>query len=334
MAPDENPGDTRRLKNAVTIWNDSGGVGKTTTTINTAEALAQNGDDVLVIDLDPQHGGLTDHAGYEAALSHPKYNIVEVLMMPNRSLEDIIIPADESNGLSWDLLPAHEDLEEFSKKLGNNLPPDENVLVQLRKNIQSAGLHNQYEYILIDCRASRGELVGNAVAATRNVMIPTEFSRKGSRSVDGMVTFVEQKQRELRHVNGLSDDISTGVIAIVPNNAAKTGQLTNNEKASLEYMLRDHTENMPSFYIPSRTALSDAWTAQKSLLEYIETTEDRDFRPNEKILPKMYDVLAEMVRKGSAKAVDDSHVANIPEECYPDDATSATTEQAVKGGAQ
>lgn len=314
MGSDDTQGDSVRLKRAVAIWNDSGGVGKTTTTINTAEALAREGDDVLVIDLDPQDAGLTDHVGYEAALSHPKYNIVDVLLMENRSLKELVIEKEES-GLSWDLIPAHQGLESFGKKLGNNLPPDKNTLVQLRENISSSGLHKEYDYLLIDCRASRGDLIANAIAATLNVVIPTEFSRKGSRSVDGLVNYVNNKQRDIRRASGVPDDVKTGVIAIVPNNAAKTGQLTGNEKKSLNYLFQEHPKKMPNFYIPSRTVLKESWTSQNPLYEFMSSDEERDLRPNEEILIDQYNVLAEMIRQGSAESVDDLDVSNIPENC-------------------
>lgn len=319
MPNGEAPTNDVRLKRAVTVWNDSGGVGKTTITINSAEALARGDEKVLVLDMDPQFGGLTDHAGFSAAHSHEKFNIVDVLMMPDRSLTEIVLSADdERNDLEFDLIPAHEDLEKFGRKLDNNLSMKQSRIDVLRRNIFESGLINEYDYILIDCRASRGEVVANAVAATLNVMIPTECSRKGSRSVDGLVTYVENKQREIRRADSIPDDAQTRVVSIVPNEAAKTGRLTNTEKEALEYMLSEHPPaRMPGFYIPARTLIRDSWKGQRPLRQYVEWKEHRDLRPNEEILPVMFDLLADIIREGDAGKVDDSSVANIPEELYP-----------------
>ena len=308
-----------KLRNAVTVWNDSGGVGKTTVAINTAEELSEGGADVLVIDLDPQYGGLTDHAGYEAALRHPEYNIVDALLMPNRSLSDIVVESSSENGLGWDLIPAHVMLEEFESKLASNLPLDENRLVQLRKGISEAGFPLEYEFILIDCPASRGSLVANAIASTRNVLIPTELSRKGVRSVDGLVSFVQDIQLDLRQLDDVSDDISTGVVSVVPNKAAKMGRLTNNEVESMMMLLDNHLSIMPDFYVPSRTILKESWMAQMPLREYLAQDTTRDIRGNETQVLEMFTVIAEAVRVGSISEVciPDS-LCNIPRELYPE----------------
>jgi len=301
-----------QLKRAVSIWNDSGGVGKTTATANVAEALARRDNSVLVIDLDPQAGGLTDHAGYEAAQQHPQYNIVDALLLPDRTLDEVIIPANNDDGLAWDLIPGHTGLANFDTKLMANLAPDENPLLLLRQNIEQAKLYTDYDYIILDCQASRGRIIENAVAATLNVVIPTECSRKGARAVDGLVNYISEVQRDLRNASGVRDDITTGVLSIVPNMAAKNGHLDNTEKQALEHLFREHQQLMPPFYIPSRAALSAAWTSQKTLLEYFEAEDTRNLRANEEVLPEMFDTLADYIEAGGIAPVDDNGVANIP----------------------
>jgi len=321
MSSESNRGSDGRtevkLERAVTIWNDSGGVGKTTVAINTAETLSRRGNDVLVIDLDSQAAGLTDHAGYEAARQHPEYNITDVLVVPDRSLEDIIIPADTDSGLAWDLIPAHEDLSNFGERVTFNVPVDEEPMLQLRKNIEAAELHLKYDYILIDCQASRGHIIDNAIAATLNVVIPTEGTRKGARSVDGLVNYVAEQQRDLRNASGLPDDIATGVISIIPNELAKNGQLSTNEQAALEHLLREHSERMAPFYIPSREAMKSAWTDQKTLLEYFDADGNRSPRSNEAVLSDMFDAIATYIKHGQVEPVDDP-LQNIPLSLYPD----------------
>lgn len=335
-APDRTPNENSevKLQRAVSVWNDSGGVGKTTLTINTAEALSRQGNDVLVIDLDSQAGGLTDHAGYEAARQHPEYNLVDVLLVADRSLEDIIIPADADGGLNWDLIPAHEDLSDFGERVAFNLSPDEEPMLQLRRNIETAGLHRKYDYILLDCQASRGRIIDNAIGATLNVVIPTEGTRKGARAVDGLVNYVSERQRDLRNASGLPNDISTGVISIIPNELAKNGQLSTNEQAALEHLFREHPSLMTPFYIPSREAMKSAWTAQKTLLEYFDEEDNRSPRPNENTLPEMFEAVATFLETGHVTPVSET-LQNIPLTLTPDDksshaiSTSESREQAA-----
>lgn len=313
---DSQTGSEVKLKRAVAIWNDSGGVGKTTLTANVADTLAQKGEDVLVIDLDPQHGGLSDHVGFEGAQYHAEFDIMDKLLIESQSLRDVVINDD---GLSFDLIPSHNSLENFETKVSNNRGPKESTKLVLRENIIDAGLHTEYDYILMDCRATRGELITNAIAASLNVMIPTVAARKGARSVDGLIRFVDAEQRELRNLNSpyLPDRVKTGIISIVPNLTAKNGQFTTDEETHLKYLLQEHPKQMPSFAIKDITGLSNAWTEQRTLREFADSEEFRELRQNEHELLEQFDVLADAIRHSSISNVDDSHVANIPDHFYP-----------------
>lgn len=318
--------DSQTLQRGVAVWNDSGGVGKTTTTVNTACALGRQGADVLVIDLDPQFGSLTDHVGLDGVLKDPKYSLVDPILADSRSLTELVIDGDVL-GLSWDLIPSNEGLEKFESRLRESLSPTDSLTLQLRTAISEAGFPSTYEYILIDCPATRGALVRNAVAATLNVLIPTELSRKGARSVDGIVEFVRKTERELDQLAALPEGVSTGIIGVIPNACAKTGQLTNDERGAFEYLTTHYGQYMPEFYVPDRTILDDAWASRQTLFGFADSDDTRQLRPNETGLLNMYTHFSNAIEAGGIQHMQTTPLRNIPSELRPesDDPTTETT---------
>lgn len=327
--------NSQALERGVSVWNDSGGVDKTVTTVNTACALGRTGADVLVIDLDPQFGSLTDHVGLDGVLKNPRYSITDPLLSEHRTLDELVIDG-EVIGVSWDLIPSNEGLEKFAPRLRESMAPTESLSLQLRNAIADAGLPSQYEYLLIDCPATRGPLVRNAVAATLNVLIPTSLSRKGVRAVDGIIEFVNKTERELEQQGALPPDSSTGVTGVIPNGCAKTGHLTTDEQGALRHLVSQYGSYLPGFYVPDRTVVDNAWSHQQSVFGFADATNTRQLRPNEEVLLEIYEYVARAIRAGSVTQAGSSPVQNIPAEVYPEleEPTTPEVPATTRGGPQ
>ena len=154
----------------ISMCNQKGGVGKTTSTINLGAALAEQGRRVLLVDLDPQ-GALSAGLGvphYE--LAHTVHNL---LVEPRVPVEDVLIHT-RVDGL--DLIPSNIDLSAAEIQLVNEVGREQTLGRALHP------LLADYDYVLIDCQPSLGLLTVNALACSDGVIIPTEcefFSLRG-----------------------------------------------------------------------------------------------------------------------------------------------------------
>ncbi len=155
----------------ITVFNNKGGVGKTTTTLNLAAALHHLGKRVLLIDIDPQ-ANLTTGLGVDPLLDverQGKKDITHVLT------EATLPVADAIYGKSWrkvslDLVPAHIRLSDMEATLMNIVDVDRVLQKKLQK------VRSRYDYILIDPPPSFGKVNSIALMASDYVLIPTQLA--------------------------------------------------------------------------------------------------------------------------------------------------------------
>ncbi|CAL8978281.1 putative protein [Cellulomonas sp. T2.31MG-18] len=169
----------------IAMCNQKGGVGKTTTTINLAAALAEYGRTVLVVDFDPQGAASVGLGISPHELDHTVYNL---LMDRGVGYEDILRTTSVP-GL--DLLPANIDLSAAEVQLVGEVARESALARALRPALDS------YDVILVDCQPSLGLLTVNALTAAHGVLIPLECEFFALRGVALLVETIEKVRDRL-----------------------------------------------------------------------------------------------------------------------------------------
>ena len=154
------------LRPVVTVANQKGGVGKTTTTVNLATALAVAGRRVLAIDLDPQGNastgfGIPHHAGVPST-----YDV----LVAGRPLEDVVCPAPECDNLR--VVPATIDLAGAEVELVPLIARESRLRKALRAYLSESAAPP--DVVFVDCPPSLGLLTVNAFVAASEVLIPIQ----------------------------------------------------------------------------------------------------------------------------------------------------------------
>ena len=180
-APLESHGPAR----IISMVNQKGGVGKTTSTINLGAALAEYGRKVLMVDFDPQ-GALS--AGLGTSPHELDTTVYNVMMERSVTARDAIVETDFEN---IDLLPANIDLSAAEVQLVNEVAREQVLERALRQ------VRDDYDVILIDCQPSLGLLTVNALTASHGVIIPLTAEFFALRAVALLVETIEKVQDRL-----------------------------------------------------------------------------------------------------------------------------------------
>lgn len=177
----------------ISITNQKGGVGKTTTAINLSAALAEANQNVLVIDFDPQANATS---GFGVELSDEDKTVMDVI----RGKSDIKKAIIETSVKNLDILAGDVELSVLELELLDK-PEKEKRLKQVVDKISS-----EYDYIVIDCPPSVGMLTVNALVASDSVIIPVQceyFSLEGLTQVLDIIDLVQQKMNTKLSVEGI-----------------------------------------------------------------------------------------------------------------------------------
>ena len=154
----------KKMAKIISITNQKGGVGKTTTSINLAAGLAESGLKILIVDLDPQGNAST---GLGIDVSVRTTTIFDLLLDPSH-LKDAILDTN-IKGLS--VIPSTVDLSSAEFELVSNEKRSSLLLDALR---QDSIIAYGFDYILIDCPPSLSLLTVNAMVASDSVLIPLQ----------------------------------------------------------------------------------------------------------------------------------------------------------------
>ncbi len=228
----------------IAVANQKGGVGKTTTVINLAAYLADTGQRVLAVDIDPQ-GNTTTGLGIDKSLVD--ISIYDVLL-DDRPFSEALLPTDI---VGLHLLPATLDLAGADVELSQMAERERLLDHQIQE------IRDRYDYIFIDCPPSLGLLTINALTAADAVMIPMQcefFALEGLSQLLSTIELVKERLNSRLKLEGV----------LLTMYDART-----NLAAQVAEEVRHHfSQKVYSAVIPRTVRLSEAPSHGQPILRY------------------------------------------------------------------
>ena len=270
---------------AYTVYNQSGGQGKTTVARDLAAAHAEVGQRVLLIDMDAQNGSLSNYLGVDDTKRDPEaddltFHLVEQGQGP---FSDLIRTAEPN----VDVLPSHkrlnrvdEFLDSHENYIGQTKPDEweypryERLLELLRTN----DVPSEYDVVIIDPNAKADTVYYMALYATRNVVIPAVPTRSGYESIDGVADSAQ----------GLAEnqDINIGRTAVIPT------MVDTRKGDHKDYAQKLRDEYDAPVYFKSLSAFESAEEEYVSVFQLLKKHRSRIRKSEQNILPKYRTLVA------------------------------------------
>jgi chromosome partitioning protein len=192
----KHPSSLNQTPRVITVANQKGGVGKTTTVVNVATCLAEMGNKVLIVDFDPQ-ANATSAVGIEpGSFTDSIYEVI----LGHSSMSDCII---KTNWQGLSIAPATIDLSGAEIELVSAFNRERYLKTAITNVI------DEYDYVFIDCPPSIGLLTVNALTAADEVLVPIQCEYL---ALEGLGQLINNVEKVKTHLN---DDLHISMIALV-----------------------------------------------------------------------------------------------------------------------
>jgi chromosome partitioning protein len=232
----------QRVRNIISVANQKGGVGKTTTAINLASYLAKFGHKVLLIDLDPQGNSTSGLSITKSGLKHTTYDVLVNGLDPTSA-----VLSTKVKGL--DILPTNSELAAAEVEL-SSVNGREKVLLSALASLE-------YEIIIIDCPPSLGLLTLNAFVASQQIMIPVQSEYY---ALEGLSELLNTIKRVRMALNPHLEII--GVVVTMHNKRTSLGEQV------LSELKKHFSAKMFDTVVPRNIRLAEAPSHGRPIFEY------------------------------------------------------------------
>jgi len=236
----------------ISVTNQKGGVGKTTTAVNLAACLALSGRKILVVDMDPQGNA---SSGLGVNLKENQKGIYE-LLADDASLDQVIYPTEID---TLKIIPSNVDLAGAEIELVERDHREKILSMALN------GVNTEYEFIVIDCPPSLGLLTLNALTVSQSVLIPMQCEYY---ALQGLSHLLKTLQRIKKSINP-NLKVEGILLTMYDNRTLLTSQVENQVK-------KYFSEFLMKTIIPRNIRLSEAPSHGKPIVLYANRSKGSD----------------------------------------------------------
>ena len=228
----------------ISIVNQKGGVGKTTTAVNLGAFLAKKRKKVLIIDLDPQGNATSGYGFDKTELENTVYDLLV-------NEEDISTVIASTSVFNVDICPANINLAGAEVELVSAISRE----TILRRAIEP--VLDKYDYIIIDCPPSLGLLTINALAACEGVIVPIQGEYYALEGLTQLIDTINMIKKKLNP--------SIGILGVVITMHDRRTQLT---KQVVEEVQKYFGDKVFNTFIPRNVRLAEAPSHGQTIDEY------------------------------------------------------------------